>query len=106
MTEEEFEGIKNSLDFMSGESTTISEQQKLIMDLMEKIKELKRQHAEKVKRIAFFECHVADLEQYFRINNVIISTLETKPWLFAWAVTPADVAEHIEPVSTMSPTRS
>lgn len=66
---EEVEEIKKSLDFMSEEIITTSAQQKMIMDLMGEIKELKRQNVEKDKKISLWECQVADLEQSLRMNN-------------------------------------
>uniref|UniRef100_A0A668T9A7 Uncharacterized protein n=1 Tax=Oreochromis aureus TaxID=47969 RepID=A0A668T9A7_OREAU len=52
VNEEELEDIKKSLNVMSEEITTISKQQKLIFNLMEDIKELRRQSEEKDKKIA------------------------------------------------------
>ena len=56
ITDEEVKEIKKMLDFLSEVIATVSKQQKMIMDLMGKIKELKRQNAEKDKRIALLEC--------------------------------------------------
>uniref|UniRef100_A0A087X494 Uncharacterized protein n=1 Tax=Poecilia formosa TaxID=48698 RepID=A0A087X494_POEFO len=72
----------------------ISQQQKLIMNLMGEVKELKRQNVEKDKQIAFLEHRVADLEQYSRMNDVIISGLEMKPRSYARAVTEANNTEE------------
>ncbi|XP_049449990.1 mucin-2-like [Epinephelus fuscoguttatus] len=58
------------------------------MDLMGEIKELKRQNAEKDKRITHLECRVADLEQYSRMNDVIINGLETRPRSYTRAAVP------------------
>uniref|UniRef100_A0A096M2W2 L1 transposable element RRM domain-containing protein n=1 Tax=Poecilia formosa TaxID=48698 RepID=A0A096M2W2_POEFO len=91
ITEEEFEEIKKSLDFMSDEIAKISQQQNLIMG---EVKELKRQNVEKDKQIAFLEHRVADLEQYSRMNDVVISGLEMKPGSFAQAVTEANITEE------------
>lgn len=85
ITDEEVEDIKKSLNFMSGEIAIISKQQKVIMDMMEEIKELKRQNAEKDKTISTLEGRVADLEQYSRMNDLIVSGLETKPRSYAKA---------------------
>lgn len=62
MTEEEFEEIKKSLNFMS-EISKISQQQKQIMNLMGEVKKLKRQNVEKDKQLALLEHRVADFEQ-------------------------------------------
>lgn len=55
------------------ELTTVYKQQKLIMEISGDIKELKRQHAEKDKRVPLLESHVSDLEQYSRINSMIMT---------------------------------
>lgn len=47
ITDNEIEDIKKSLNFMLEEISNIFKQQKLIMDLMGEIKELKRQNVEK-----------------------------------------------------------
>ena len=65
---------------------TISQQQKDIMDLMKTIKELKQQNVEKDKKINMLEERVDQLEQYSRLNNVIVSGLPTKPRSYAKAV--------------------
>lgn len=93
MTEEKFGVLKKSLNFMSGEFSNIFKQQQIIMELMGDIRELKRQQVEKDKRIALLECQVTDLEQYSRINYIIISGLATRQVLYAWAVTPADTGD-------------
>lgn len=83
VNEEELEDIKKSLNFMSEEITTISKQQKLILNLMDDIKELRRQSEEKDKKIAMLEGRVSDLEQYSRVNDVIVTGLETKHQTYA-----------------------
>lgn len=95
--DEEIEEIKKSLDYMSGEITTISKQQKMILDMMGEIKELKKQCAEKDKMVALLECRVADLEQYSRINDVVVSGMQTKPRTYARAVSTAASSELTEP---------
>ncbi|KAK7152537.1 hypothetical protein R3I93_010685 [Phoxinus phoxinus] len=75
---DEVEEIKKSLDFLSAEISTIAAQQKKIIDLMGEIQTLKRQSLEKDRKIAILETRVADLEQYSRINDVVISGLRTK----------------------------
>ena len=73
------EEIKKSLDFLSVvEISTVAAQQKKIIDLMGEIQTLKRQSLEKDRKIAILETQVDDLEQYSRINNVVIGGLRTK----------------------------
>ncbi len=68
-------------------------QQKGILGLVEEVKALCIQNAEKDKRLDFLESRVADLEQYTRINDVIITGLHIKPRTYAQAVTTADGGE-------------
>ncbi|KAM3618395.1 uncharacterized protein V6R79_019930 [Siganus canaliculatus] len=95
--DEEIEEIKKSLNYLSGEISTISKQQKLILDLMDEIKELKKQCAEKDKMVAILECRVADLEQYSRKNYIVVSGLQNKPRSYARAVTRAYSGEPTKP---------
>lgn len=82
--DEEIKEIKKSLDFMSGEISTISKHQKLILEMMGEIKELKKQCAEEDKMVALLECCVADLQQYSRMNDIVVSGLQTKPRTYGW----------------------
>jgi len=52
--------------------------QKSILDLVEEVKALQLLNEEKDKRIAVLENRVADLEQYTRMNDVIITGLRVK----------------------------
>lgn len=55
-----FPSLSDSLDFLSEEIATAAE---MIMDLMDEIKEVRIQNAEKDERITLIECRMADLEQ-------------------------------------------
>ena len=74
-TAEEAEEIKRSLDFLSEEVAAMRKQQRDILDLAGEIKVLRLQSEEKDKRIIHLESRVSDLEQYTRINNVIVTGL-------------------------------
>lgn len=60
---------------MSEEISNISKQEKIIMNLMDEIKEVEQQNAEKDKKNAMLECRVADLEQYSTLNDIIVTGL-------------------------------
>ncbi|KAL3045288.1 hypothetical protein OYC64_013533 [Pagothenia borchgrevinki] len=77
---DEVEEIKKSLDFLSAEIKTVAAQQNKIMELMGEI-----QNIEKDKKITFLENRVADLEQYTRMNDLIISGLKTRHRSYARA---------------------
>ena len=85
-TAKEAEEIKRSLDFLSGEIAAMRKQQRDIPDLAGEIKVLRMQSEEKDKRIIHLESRVSDLEQYTRINNVIVTGLHVKPRSYARAV--------------------
>ena len=74
----------------------MSKQQKMIMELVAEVKTLRIQNAEKDKRLDFLESRVQALEQYSRINDVIVSGLHIKPhwitmsttqWTWNWTLT-------------------
>lgn len=83
---DEFDEIKKSLDFLTEEISAIRLQQKSILDLVEEVKALRTQNVEKEKRITYLERRVADLEQYSRMNDVIVTGLHIKPRSYARAV--------------------
>ncbi|CAL8305163.1 unnamed protein product [Merluccius merluccius] len=77
------ESIKESLDFLSAEVAAIKQQQKTILDLVLEVKQLKLQNAEKDKQLLYLDNIVADLEQYTRMNDIIVTGLQIKPRLYA-----------------------
>ncbi|KAI9535998.1 hypothetical protein NQZ68_038405 [Dissostichus eleginoides] len=83
---EEVDEIKKSLEFLAGEISAVRLQQKGILDLVEEVKILRIQNAEKDKRLEYLESRVEDLEQYTRINDVIITGLKVRPRSYAQAV--------------------
>lgn len=78
--------IRKSLDFLSGETSAIKEQQKQLLHLMEEVKELRRQNAKKEERISDLERRVDELEQYSRVNDVVVTGLKVKLQSYAKAV--------------------
>lgn len=83
--EEELEEIRKSLNFMSEELTKVARQQTALLELMNEVKQLKALMKEKDKKIDSLECRIEDLEQYTRMEDVIISGLTTRPWSYARA---------------------
>lgn len=71
-------------------------QQKNILELVEEVKALRLQNMEKEKRIVLLEKQVADLEQYTRMNDIIVTGLQIKPRSYARAVTGGDGEEQSE----------
>ncbi len=93
---EEVDDIKKALDFLSEEVSAVRLQQKGILKLVEEVKALRIQNEEKDKRLTFLESRVADLEQYTRINDVIISRLNIKARSYARALTAGEGGEPSE----------
>ncbi|CAJ1074320.1 hypothetical protein DPX16_5149 [Xyrichtys novacula] len=64
------------------------------MNLVQEVKALHTENAEKDKQIAHLERRVMDLEQSSRMNDVIITGLHIKPGSYAHAVS----MENGEPI--------
>lgn len=86
MTAEEGDELKKTLEFLAEEISAVKQQQKGILELVEEVKALRIQNAEKDRRLAELENRVAELEQYSRINDVIVTGLRIKPRSYARAV--------------------
>lgn len=84
--EEEMEEIKQSLNYMSGEISKVAKQQSKLLGLMEEVRELKLTIKEKDKRIGDLERRVDDLEQYSRMDDLIISGVTTRHQTLAGTV--------------------
>lgn len=76
--QKDIEELKDAMNMMSGELALLTKQQSTITDLLTEIKQLKIQTAEQAKKIDFLENRVADLEQYSRINDVLITGLDIR----------------------------
>ena len=73
---EDIEEIKKSLNFMSQEITNVATEQKGLKLLLEEIKQLKALVQEKDNKIEQLERRIDDLEQYSRMDDLLISGLE------------------------------
>ncbi|KAJ8337087.1 hypothetical protein SKAU_G00383070 [Synaphobranchus kaupii] len=82
---EEMEEIKQSLNFMSEEITKVAKQQTQLLGLMEEVRELKKMVLEKDKDISLLERRVNELEQYTRMDDVIVSGLNIRHRSYARA---------------------
>lgn len=71
---------------MSTDLAAMSKQQTVITDLLNEIKLLKKRNMEQEKKIESLETRVSDLEQYSRLNDVLISGLAIKPRSYLHAV--------------------
>lgn len=73
---EEIDDIKVTLDFLKTQLTEVKEQQIHILDLVKEVQSLRIQNAEMDTKIVQL---VADLAQYSRMNDIIITVLTVKP---------------------------
>lgn len=74
------------MDFLKTQLTEVKEQQIRILDLVKEVQSLRIQNAEKDMKILQLENRVADLEQYSRMNDIIITGFTVKPRSYARAV--------------------
>lgn len=74
------------MNIMGEELATIAKQQRTILNLMNEITEFKKRNEEQQNKVNFLEAHVSDLEQYTRMNDVLITGLKIKPRSYAHAV--------------------
>ena len=75
---------------MSGELSTLAKQQPMLLQLMEEVKQLHALLKAKDGKIAGLERRIDDLEQYSRMDDVIISGLRIKPRSYARAAAAAN----------------
>lgn len=80
------EDVKKSIDLLFEEVTAVRRQQEHLLALVEEVKMLRIQIEVKDKRIVDLERRVNDLEQYSRMNNLVITGLPIKPRSYARAV--------------------
>ena len=71
---------------LTEEMATVKQQQTTIMNLVAEVKALRLESKEKDKVIANLEYRVEELEQYTRMNDVIVAGLVIKPRSYAKAV--------------------
>lgn len=86
LASEEAEDIKRSLDFLSQDVNDIRIKQDKILNLVEEVTELRVRIMERDRKIVELEKKVEDLEQYSRLNDVIVTGLKIKPRSYAHAV--------------------
>lgn len=87
---EELDDLKKSIDDLVAEVSVVKKQQEEILKLVADVKELRLANEEKDRRISQLENTVADLEQYTRMNDVIVTGLRIKPRSYAAAVAPSE----------------
>lgn len=77
--QKDMDDLKEAMNMMTSEMAIFTKQQSIITELLDEIKQLKRLNLEHEKKIGYLENRVADLEQYSRMNDIIISGLAIKP---------------------------
>ena len=84
--QKDMDDLKTTVEMMSANVETMMKQQAIITDLMGEVKKLKRQNIDQEKKIINLENRLDSLEQYSRMNDVIISGLKVRPRSFLQAV--------------------
>lgn len=84
--DEDLEEIKESLNFLRRDIDKVAKQQSELMNMMEQIKQLKNLIKVKDEKIGTLEKRVDELEQYSRMEDLIITGLATKHRSYARAV--------------------
>lgn len=83
---EEGDELRKALESLNEDVADIRKDQKKILELFEEVKKLRKENQEKDRMIVELEKRVDDLEQYTRMNDVIITGLQIKPRSYANAV--------------------
>lgn len=83
---EESEEVKKALESLSQDVADIKDKQDKILKLVGEVAQLRVLLEEKDKKIDALEKRVEDLEQYSRINDVVVTGLKIKPRSYALAV--------------------
>ncbi|KAL7380709.1 hypothetical protein ABVT39_022653 [Epinephelus coioides] len=78
--------LRKSVELMGHQMEAMTSKQDTLMDMIKEIKELKKPNEEKDTKIAQLESRLSDVEQYTRMNDVIVTGLPTRPPSFAAAV--------------------
>lgn len=84
-TGNDLEEIRETLNHMSEELTKVTQQLMKLAELFEEVKQLKNIVRERDKTIEEFEKRIDNLEQYTRMEDVIITGLAIKPRSYARA---------------------
>ena len=80
---EDMEEVQKSLNFMSEELSKVVKQQVGLLELIDEVRQLKAVIKEKDRKIEELERRVDDLEQYTRMEDLVISGLETNHYSYA-----------------------
>ena len=88
--------LKTTISFLSDKIDKLANQQEVINSLVKQMTQLKAQNAEQNDRIETLETRVDELEQYSRLNDIIVSGLNIKPKTYARAAAQA-VGHAMEP---------
>ena len=82
----DYSELKKVIDALRDEVAAVKEKQIEIHRLLEKLTAIDTENKYRDEKIRELDDRMTDLEQYSRINDVIISGLRIRPWSFARAV--------------------
>ena len=92
--------ILNNHSILTEEVHAVRKQQNCIERLVEEVIELGLQNSKKDNRIMLLKNRFGDLEQYSRLNDIIVTGLEPKPCTYARALTTLNGGETSEQDAT------
>ncbi len=81
--QKQMEELKKSINMLSSNVDTIAKQQAVITGLVREITQLKTQNSELIIRVDTLEKRVDDMDQYFKMNDVIVLSLDIRPRTYA-----------------------
>lgn len=84
--EDDMDDIRKSLNFLTEEMAKVTAQLAVLTELVTEVKVLKQLIKEKDKTINELEKRIDNLEQYTRMEDIIITGLSVKPRSYAKAV--------------------
>ena len=91
--QKDMEELKEAMNMLTSEVANITKQNSVITELLNEIKLLKKQNTEKSREIDILNRRVDELEQYTRMDDLIITGLKTNHRSYAGTVSSRDTGE-------------
>ena len=91
--QKDMEELKESMNMLTTEVANITKQNSVITELLSEIKLLKKQNIEKSREIEVLTRRVDELEQYTRMDDLIITGLKTNHRSYAGTASSRDAGE-------------
>lgn len=79
----DYSELKRTIDALRDEIATVNQQQTELMKLLERVNQISLDNKERDKKAALLDDRISDLEQYSRINDVVITGIPIRPRSYA-----------------------